>query len=82
VLDVQPDVDMLLTDVIMPGGMRGPDLAREVRKRRRRMKILYMSGYTEHMALRNGMVEPDVPLLTKPFQKRELAAKVRAVLDT
>jgi PAS domain S-box-containing protein len=75
-------VDLILTDVIMPGGMRGPELAREVRKRRPEMKILYMSGYTEHMALKNGLVEPDVPLLSKPFQRSELAAKVRAVLDT
>jgi CheY-like chemotaxis protein len=75
-------VDLILTDVIMPGGMRGPELAREVRKRRPEMKILYMSGYTEHMALKNGLVEPDVPLLSKPFHRSELAAKVRAVLDT
>ncbi|OHC76660.1 MAG: hypothetical protein A3B62_07115, partial [Rhodospirillales bacterium RIFCSPLOWO2_01_FULL_65_14] len=82
ILKTLPGVDLLLTDVIMPGGMRGPDLAREVRKRRPDMKILYMSGYTEHMALKNGLVEPDVPLLSKPFQRSELAAKVRAVLDT
>ncbi|HEX9568795.1 MAG TPA: PAS-domain containing protein [Rhodospirillales bacterium] len=80
-LDRQPDIDLLLTDVIMPGGMRGPDLAREVHKRRPNMKILYMSGYTEHTVLRDGMAEADVQLLSKPFQKNELANKVRNVLD-
>ncbi|MBI2586228.1 MAG: response regulator [Rhodospirillales bacterium] len=80
-LDRQPDIDLLLTDVIMPGGMRGPDLAREVHKRRPNMKILYMSGYTEHTVLRDGMAEAEVPLLSKPFQKNELANKVRNVLD-
>jgi CheY-like chemotaxis protein len=80
-LDRQPDIDLLLTDVIMPGGMRGPDLAREVHKRRPKMKILYMSGYTEHTVLRDGVVDADVPLLSKPFQKNELADKVRNVLD-
>jgi len=81
-LDRQPDIDLLLTDVIMPGGMRGPDLAREVHRRRPSMKILYMSGYTEHAVLRDGMADTNVPLLSKPFQKNELANKVRAVLDT
>jgi len=81
-LDRQPQIDLLLTDVIMPGGMRGPDLAREVHKRRPDMKILYMSGYTEHTVLRDGMAESSVPLLSKPFQKIELANKVRNVLDT
>ncbi len=80
-LDRQPDIDLLLTDVIMPGGMRGPDLAREVHRRRPNMKIIYMSGYTEHTVLRESMTEANVPLLSKPFQKNELANKVRDALD-
>ena len=82
VLDAHPDVGLLFTDVIMPGGMNGPELADEVRRRRPGMKVLYTSGYTEDGIVRNGMLEAGVTLLGKPFQKNEMAAKVRRVLDS
>ena len=66
----------------MPGGMNGPELADEVRRRRPGMKVLYTSGYTEDGIVRNGMLEAGVTLLGKPFQKNEMAAKVRRVLDS
>ncbi|MFQ5993688.1 MAG: PAS domain S-box protein [Acidiferrobacterales bacterium] len=80
-LDTHPNIDLLFTDVIMPGGMKGPDLAREVRKRRPGMKVLYTSGYTDTAVVRNGQLEFGT-LLSKPFQKLELASKVREVLDS
>ncbi len=74
--------DLLLTDVVMPGKSNGAELARKLRERWPGLKVLYMSGYT-HGAIEGSV--GDVPggkyLLSKPFRLRELAAKVRQVLD-
>jgi CheY-like chemotaxis protein len=76
----RPDVDLLFTDVVLPGGMSGADLAREVRKSRPELKILFTSGYTEHALIHNGQVQDGVELLPKPYRKASLARKVRAML--
>ncbi|MFQ5755719.1 MAG: PAS domain S-box protein [Acidiferrobacterales bacterium] len=80
-LDKHPNIDLLFTDVIMPHGMKGPDLAREVRKRRPEIKVLYTSGYTDTAVVRDGQLEFG-PLLSKPFRKLDLAVKVREALDS
>ena len=82
VLDKHSEIDLLFTDVVMPGGMKGPELAREVRNRRPGTKVLYMSGYTEYGAFHDDMVETEGTLLSKPFQKGELADKLRLTLDS
>lgn len=76
------DFDLLLTDVVLPKGMNGRSLATEVLKRQPRMKVLYMSGYTENAIVHHGRLDEGVRLLHKPFQRVELAAKVRAMLDS
>ena len=73
-------IDLLLTDVIMPG-MSGKRLAEEVLSRRPQTKIVYMTGYTDDMVVQHRVLEPGVQLLQKPFSKTELAVKVRATLD-
>jgi PAS domain S-box-containing protein len=75
-------VDLLFTDVIMPGGMNGRQLVDEVRKTKPSIKVLYTSGYTaEALASRDGEdVSADL-LLTKPYKKQELIAKVKAALE-
>jgi CheY-like chemotaxis protein len=73
-------IDLLLTDVIMPG-MSGRRLAEEVLRRRPQTKIVYMTGYTDDMVVQHRVLEPGVQLLQKPFSKAELAGKVRATLD-
>lgn len=82
VLDNHSEIDLLFTDVVMPGGMKGPELAFEVRNRRPGMKVLYMSGYTEYGAFHDDMVEAEGLLLSKPFDKGELADKLRLTLDS
>jgi PAS domain S-box-containing protein len=79
--DSAPHVDLLFTDIVMPGGMSGRELADEVRRRYPQLKILFTSGYTENAVVHHGRLDPGVDLLNKPFAKRALAAKVRTVLD-
>jgi CheY-like chemotaxis protein len=72
--------DLLLTDVIMPGGMTGYQLASELRQARPQLKILLTSGYTELAASTDQPSLRD-PLLSKPYRKQDLGRAVRAVLD-
>jgi signal transduction histidine kinase len=80
IVDGGAEFDLLFTDVIMPGGMNGRQLAEEVAKRRPFVKVLYTSGYAENALLHHGRLDPGVVLLNKPYRKSELARKVREVL--
>jgi PAS domain S-box-containing protein len=73
--------DLLFTDVIMPGGLTGRQLADEMERRRPGIKVLYTSGYTENAVVHNGQLDPDVLLLSKPYRKSELGRLVRQALD-
>ncbi|HET6906643.1 MAG TPA: response regulator, partial [Rhodanobacteraceae bacterium] len=73
--------DLLFTDVIMPGGMTGPQLAAAARELRPGLPVLYTSGYTENAIVHHGRVDPGVNLLHKPYRRPELAAKIRAALS-
>ncbi|MEX2334292.1 MAG: ATP-binding protein [Pseudohongiella sp.] len=74
-------IDLLLTDVIMPGGISGHELAKIAVVLRPGLKVLYMSGYTENAIVHHGRLDPGVSLLSKPFRRADLAKKVREVLD-
>ena len=77
-----PGVDLLLTDVILPGERSGPDFAKTVRRHNAALKVLFMSGYpTETLMQRGDSLTRDTPLLTKPFLKSVLAKAVREALD-
>ena len=73
-------IDLLLTDVVMPG-LSGPDLARRLTPRRPRMKVIYMTGFSL-VDIQNQQIglEPGVPILPKPFRADILSKKVRGVL--
>ena len=73
------EIDLLLTDVILPG-MNGKALSEQLRVRRPRIKVLFMSGYTADVISRRGVLEREVAYLPKPFTPGSLAAKVREVL--
>ncbi len=73
--------DLLFTDVIMPGGMTGRQLADEIAKRRPGMKVLYTSGYTDNAIVHHGRLDEGVLLLTKPYRKTQLAQMVRRALS-
>jgi YesN/AraC family two-component response regulator len=73
-------IHLLLTDVVMPGAS-GRDLADRLGPLRPEMKIVYMSGYTDHAIVHKGVLEPGLTYLEKPFMKEDLTRTVRAVLD-
>ncbi len=74
-------VNLLLTDVVLPGGMNGRELAAEVERRAPGTQVLYMSGYTENAIVHHGRLDADAELLQKPFRRADLARAVRMVLD-
>ena len=73
-------IDLLLTDVVMPGES-GRALADELVARRPGLRVLYMSGYTNDEILRRGLSQPGVVFLEKPFTAARLAHAVRTALD-
>ena len=74
-------IDLLFTDVILPGGMTGADIAQQARAQQPGLRILFATGYARNAIIHHGRLDPGVELLTKPFTYAELAAKVRDMLD-
>jgi CheY-like chemotaxis protein len=81
VLDKHPTIDLLFTDVIMPGAMNGRQLTDTATQRRPGLKTLFTSGYTENAILHHGRLDPGVHLLAKPYRKPELARMIRVALS-
>ena len=74
-------VDLLFTDVVLPGGTTGAELAREARRLRPELGILFTTGYARDAIVHHGRLDPGVELITKPFAYAELAARIREMLD-
>ncbi len=81
ILKSVPQIQLLFTDVILPGGMNGRELANEAKKLRPELPVLFATGYTRNAIIHHGRLDSDVDLLTKPFTTEALARKVRQVLD-
>tara|TARA_R110000824_G_scaffold118960_18_gene272509 strand:+ start:27623 stop:29911 length:2289 start_codon:yes stop_codon:yes gene_type:complete len=81
ILRERPEIDMLFTDVVMPGGLNGRQLAEEARKLRSNLPILFTSGYSEDAIIEGGRIQEGIQLLAKPYRRKELADKIRLVLD-
>nr|WP_280518907.1 response regulator [Shinella curvata] len=73
-------IDLLFTDVVMPGPLRSPDLARKARERLPGLVVLFTSGYTENSIVHEGRLDAGVDLLPKPYTREALARKLRATL--
>jgi PAS domain S-box-containing protein len=74
-------IDLLFTDVVMPGGLNGRQVAQEARKLRPRLRVLFTSGYFEGALVRKGEIEQDVQFIMKPYRRKDLAEKVRTLLS-
>jgi CheY-like chemotaxis protein len=74
------EIDMLLTDVVLPGKVRGREMAERVTAIRPEVKVLFMSGYTENAIEHHGRLDDGAQLLGKPFKREQLARKVAEVL--
>ena len=79
-IDARPDIRVLFTDVGLPDGMNGRQLAETVRARRPSLPVLFTTGYARNAIVHHGRLDPGIDLLVKPFTYAELAAKLRAIL--
>ncbi|MBV8094267.1 MAG: PAS domain S-box protein [Acetobacteraceae bacterium] len=79
---VQSDakIDLLITDVGLPGGVNGRQLADAARQMRPGLSVLFITGYAANAAISNGQLEPGMHILTKPFAMQMLASKISAIL--
>ncbi len=81
ILQSDARIDLLITDVGLPGGMNGRQVADAARALREDLKVLFITGYAENTAIANGQLEMGVTFLTKPFEMSALARKVREILE-
>jgi PAS domain S-box-containing protein len=79
-LESDVKIDLLITDVGLPGGMNGRQMADTARRSRPDLKVLFITGYAENAAIGNGHLEPGMHVLTKPFAMEKLASKIRAII--
>jgi CheY-like chemotaxis protein len=77
----RPEIRLLFTDVGLPGGMNGRQLAEKARETRPDLKVLYTTGYARNAIIHHGRLDPGVELMIKPFTFAALAAKIRAMLQ-
>ena len=74
-------IDLVITDVVLPGGMNGRELAGRLREDRPELRILFMSGYTSDAIVHRGVLTQELAFIQKPFSPTGLAARVRELLD-
>ena len=80
-LEQHPDIALLVTDVGLPGGMNGRQVADAARQNRPDLRVLFVTGYAENAAVGNGLLDPGMEIITKPFVMTELAAKISEMID-
>ncbi len=81
VLQSDVRIDLLVTDVGLPGGMNGRQMADAARAHRPHLKVLFITGYAENAILGNGTLPPGMAVLTKPFAMDMMAARIRSMIE-
>ncbi len=74
-------IDLLVTDVGLPGNMNGRQLADAARELRPGLKVLFITGYAENAVISHGHLEPGMQVVTKPFAMEALAGRIRAIIQ-
>jgi PAS domain S-box-containing protein len=74
-------IDLLFTDVIMPGPLHSPELARQAKAKLPKLAVLFTSGYTQNAIMHGGRLDPGIHLLSKPYRREQLARKIRQLLS-
>jgi signal transduction histidine kinase/CheY-like chemotaxis protein len=80
IVDDGAHIDLLFTDIVLPGGMNGRQLSHEVLKARPSLAVLFTTGYTPNAVIHHGRLDPDVQLLSKPYTQDDLSRKIRRIL--
>jgi len=80
-LGEHPEIELLFTDIVMPGGMNGRELGLAARALKPKLRVLYCSGYAENAILHEGFLDAGVEFLSKPYTRLELAQSIRKLLD-
>jgi CheY-like chemotaxis protein len=81
ILESNARIDLLVTDVGLPGGINGRQVADTARKQRPNLKVLFITGYAENAVIGNGHLAPGMEVVTKPFEITVFAQKVRDMID-
>jgi CheY-like chemotaxis protein len=81
VLQSSARIDLLITDVGLPGGMNGRQLADAARELRPGLKVLFITGYAENAVIGNGHLDPGMEVMTKPFSTTALGNRIRDLID-
>jgi two-component system NtrC family sensor kinase len=81
ILERSPRIDILFTDVVLPGSVNGRELANRVLAKLPGLPVLYTTGYTRNAIIHHGRLDADVQLLSKPYTEQDLAMKLRELLD-
>jgi len=81
-LRANPGIDLLFTDIVMPGGMSGWELADLARQIRPNLPVVFTSGYALEMLVQQGRISAKSAILIKPYRKAELAERLREALST
>ena len=82
VLQSEARIDLLITDVGLPGGFNGRQVADAARLGRPELKVLFITGYAENAVIGNGHLEPGMQVITKPFPLTALALRVREIIES
>jgi PAS domain S-box-containing protein len=80
-IERRKDIDLLFTDIVMPGGMNGRQLADEAARLQPGLKVLFTTGYTRNAIVHEGRLDPGVNMISKPFTFQELGSRIRDILD-
>jgi CheY-like chemotaxis protein len=82
VLESSARIDLLITDVGLPGGINGRQVADAARRLRSGLKVLFITGYAENALVGNGHLEKGMHVIAKPFEMERLARKIRDMIDS